>query len=302
MTATGYADPGYAQALAEFGTPRRLPRCGGWVLIRPIPHTPHHDAMGCYPLFSCADWRGLAADMADLADVVSVALVADPLAPVTPDDLRRAFPDVARPFKTHYVTDLTQPAAVSRHHRYYARRALRSVTVAAAPDPPALLETWTALYAELTTRHGLTGIRAFSRQAFAQMLALPGLVALTATHGDAIVAMQLWLVQGDVATSHLTAGSAAGYAVRATYALYWHALHHFAGRVRRLNWGGGAGLGTDAADSLAQFKRGWANTHRTALFCGRIIDHAAYAALADGRGDTYFPAYRSGEFGRIQQE
>jgi hypothetical protein len=41
----GYLRPGYAESL-EFGTPRELPRCGGWVLERQIPGFPDQDAMG----------------------------------------------------------------------------------------------------------------------------------------------------------------------------------------------------------------------------------------------------------------
>ena len=52
----GYLSQEYAAAFAEFGTARRLPRSGGWLIERPIAGTDDRDAMGCYPLFSCADW------------------------------------------------------------------------------------------------------------------------------------------------------------------------------------------------------------------------------------------------------
>jgi hypothetical protein len=49
---TGYMHPQYARSLAEFGIPRKLPRCRGWILQRQIPDFPHYDGMGCYPFLS----------------------------------------------------------------------------------------------------------------------------------------------------------------------------------------------------------------------------------------------------------
>ncbi len=43
----GYLHPGYAESLAEFGTPRLLPRSEGWALEREAPGFPFRDAMGC---------------------------------------------------------------------------------------------------------------------------------------------------------------------------------------------------------------------------------------------------------------
>ena len=77
-THQGYAHPFYAASLAEFGAPLRLPRCGGWVLERSVPGGHARDAMGCYPLFVCQDWRALAADLDDLDGPVSLSLVSDP--------------------------------------------------------------------------------------------------------------------------------------------------------------------------------------------------------------------------------
>ncbi len=48
--APGYLSSAYAESLAEFGRPRELAKCGGWILERKIPGTDLHDAMGCYPL------------------------------------------------------------------------------------------------------------------------------------------------------------------------------------------------------------------------------------------------------------
>ena len=297
---TGYLHRGYVESLREFGDPLHLVRSDGWILQRPIGATGKIDAMGCYPLFCCRDWSAIDRDLTELGrDLVSVVVVADPFGNFSPELLAHAFPDVAAPFKEHFVADLQLPIAsiVSKHHQYYARKVLRNVVVEVCANPTEMLDEWCALYANLIRRHQLSGIRAFSREAFAKQLQVPGLVALRATHAGQPVAAQLWYVQGEMAYSHLTAANDEGYALRATYALYWRAMSHFAESVRWIDWGGGAGSREPSA-GLAEFKRGWANATRPSYLCGRIFDHAEYERLstATDTGDaTYFPRYRAAE-------
>lgn len=300
-TASGYGHPSYAASFAEFGTPRRLPRSGGWLLERSIPHAEARDAMGCYPLFVCQDWRGLEADLDEIDDLVSVSLVTDPFGDHDEALLEQTFQHVVRPFKMHFVTDLRRPAAEigSRHHRYYARKALERVSVERCAEPEAWLDDWCGLYAELTARHHLRGMTAFSRQTFAAQLRVPGIVMLRAVCDGATVGAHLWYKQGDVAQSHLAAANARGYELMAAYALYARALDVFAAEVSWLNLGAGAGLTADAEDGLSRFKRGWATGVRPVHFCGRVLDPVEYerlAARSRERAGGYFPAYRHGEF------
>jgi hypothetical protein len=73
---TGYLHPLYAASLAEFGTPHELAYCGGWMLERVIPGCHDRDAMGCYPLFCCRDWKLLSFDLAQLENqLISLTLV-----------------------------------------------------------------------------------------------------------------------------------------------------------------------------------------------------------------------------------
>ncbi len=103
----GYAHPGYARALAEFGRPRALAASGGWVLERAIPDAGAHDAMGCYPLFACHHWAGLREDLALLAGrLVSLTLVTDPFGDYTEPLLHEIFPDLVSRFKQHFVARL----------------------------------------------------------------------------------------------------------------------------------------------------------------------------------------------------
>lgn len=299
---SGYKHSAYAGSLAEFGTPRFLPRSGGWVLERSISERSYKDAMGCYPLFSCTNWSGLKDDLDELApDLVCVSLVTDPFGCYDKQDLQNYFRDKFAPFKTHYVADLRRRPreSVAKHHRYYAQRALRLVDIERCDEPGQFLDEWLGLYDNLIARHQLSGIKAFSRHAFSMQLAIPGVVMLRAKHDGETVGAHLWYVQGDVVHSHLAAVNARGYDLAVSYGLYWFALQTFADESRWINFGAGAGLNSDSIDGLTRFKKGWATETRVTYLCGRIFDHEKYAAALAARGmddNDYFPAYREGEF------
>lgn len=296
--------PAYAESLAGFGRPCLLPRSGGWILERRIEGFSVPDAMGCYPLFACADWSQLHADLDSLAaELVSVALVTDPFGKYDMVYLKDCFRDVVAPFKQHFVVDLSCPlhSFVHAHHRRNARKALQQVSVEECAHPARSLDEWDALYKVLVARHGITGIAAFSRESFAKQLNVPGIVAFRAVHNDMTVGMLLWYVQGDIAYYHLGAYSARGYELRASFALFSYALEHFAQRgLRWLNLGAGAGSETSGASGLSRFKEGWSTGVRTAYFCGRIFDPQQYQEILSAKNvppTKYFPAYRLGEFG-----
>jgi hypothetical protein len=302
-TLTGYAHPTYADSLAEFGVPRELSQCKGWILQRKVPGFPYHDGMGSYPLFACQNWSRLYTDLENIGNrLVSLALVADPFGEYDVTYLRRCFGKVL-PFKEHFVTHLVYPVndVVSAHHRYYARKALRELLIEECPEPTQLIDEWATLYAALIKRHNIAGIRAFSRESFAKQMSVPGIVAFRAMYQGATVGAHLWYVQGRVGYSHLEAVSPIGYRKRAAYALYWFALNWFHQHrvVRWLNLGAGAGIGSKGADGLSQFKQGWSTGTRPAYFCGRIFDHERYSEIVEAKGVSvtdYFPAYREGEF------
>jgi|KBSMisStandDraft_5_1062788.scaffolds.fasta_scaffold18153_1 hypothetical protein len=298
---SGYRHPHYAQSLAEFGRPRLLRGSGGWILEREIPGTKARDAMGCYPLFCCRDWSALEDDLAQIkSELVSLVLVTDPFGDYSEALLGRTFPDLAVRFKEHFVSDLRRDtnSFVTRHHQYYARKAVEKVAVERCVDPASMLNEWSALYDHLVARHGLAGIKTFSRASFAQQLNVPGMVMLRATHEGETVGAQLFYLQDGVMFSHLAASSGRGYELMAAYALAWQALKFFAGDADWIDWGAGAGLGTQGSEGLTRFKRGWSSAIRPAYLCGRIFDPVKYDELAQHkRSDitSYFPAYREGE-------
>jgi hypothetical protein len=305
VKATGYLHPGYAAALAEFGEPIELPRCQGWLLRRAISGTPYHDAIGCYPLFTCRNRAKLAEDLAALVgDLVSVALVLDPFGDWDLSVLQTYFDRVVR-FKEHFVVDLSgnPETFISKHHRYYTRKALSQFHVERCETPALHTHEWASLYANLIRRHRLGGIKAFSLQSFEKQLSVPGLVMLRVLQGEVCIGAHLWFIQGDIAYSHLMALSDAGYALNASYGLYGEAIRMFreskADDVRYLNIGAGAGTSISASDGLTQFKRGWANASRPVYFCGKVLDCPRYVALCQENASVsmpYFPAYRQNEF------
>jgi hypothetical protein len=299
----GYASAKYADSLAEFGKPRFLPHCGGWVLERPIASTTYNDAMGCYPLFACRDWSRLHKDLDELRnDLVSLAIVADPFGDYDPQYLRKCFPDLVNPFKQHLVIDLSRSpdSFVSPHHRRNARKALQSLHVDRVTDGESLTAQWTRLYDNLIARRGIRGLRAFSPASFKKQLAVPGIEVFRASFGAKTVGMTLWYVDRGVAYYHLGAYSDSGYELRASFALFWTVIEYFSSQhLQWINLGAGVGTAMKSDDGLNRFKRGWATGERSAYFCGSILNQQHYTEatkITKISNSNYFPAYRTGEF------
>ena len=294
---TGYLHAQYAASLTEFGVPRWLPHSGGWLLEREVTGT-HRDAMGCYPLFACRDWSQLGVDLDALASsLVAVSLVTDPFGGYDDRTLRHAFPDLLVPFKRHYVVDLRSPR-VTKHHRYYARKALAVLDVDDATADHAFLDEWMRLHQHLVERHHIRGLKAFSRRSFALQLATPGFSMLRAAYRGEAVAAMMFVHQDDVVHAHVLGCSPAGYSLCALYALIAAAIDRFKGDARWCNLMGVPGGGESGSGGIRAFKRGWAADTRSTFLCGRILQPARYAELARQRGavsTTYFPAYRDGE-------
>jgi hypothetical protein len=299
----GYLHSNYANSLIGFGSPRALPRSGAWILERQIQGFPDRDAMGMYPLFCCRNWRNLNEDLDEIKHaLVSLALITDPFGDYDEAHLRLCFKDVVSPFKEHFVVDLSRSinSVVTDHHRRNTKKVLQRVCVERCAKPAGHLDEWFGLYKNLIRRHQITGIAAFSRDAFAKQLDVPGIVAFRARNEAVTVGMLLWYIQGNVGYYHLGAYSEFGYELQASFALFSFAIEYFAANgLRWLNLGAGAGVKGDGMDGLSRFKRGWSSDTRTVYLCGRIFNHLRYQEIvrAKGIGITgYFPAYRRGEF------
>ena len=102
-------------------------------------------------LFACQDWHQLHADLANISKgLVSLSVVTDPFGEYNQILLNRCFPDLAVPFKQHFVVDLRrQPEQfVHSHHLRNARKALNVLRVEACDDPSHFLDDWVVLYAK----------------------------------------------------------------------------------------------------------------------------------------------------------
>jgi hypothetical protein len=296
---TGYLHPDYPASFLEFATPCPLPGSQGWILERRIPGASSCDAMGCYPLFCCVNWRALREDLDTCCEgLVSIVLVADPLGDYSPEMLRAAFDHVVA-FKDHFVVETGRPLAefVNKSHRAHAMRALKDVSVELCPEPVTFIDDWQRLYGVLALRHSITGLRRFSRTAFEKQLAVPGMVMFRAIADGQTVGLDLWYEQGDCAQGHLAAFDSRGYELHASYATKWRAIDYFSDRVHWINLGAGTAGNPDGG--LSQFKRGWSTGTKTAWLCGRVLQPPVYTEIVKARGmpdERYFPAYRSGEF------
>ena len=297
MQELGYACSAYAESLSEFGTPRRLSQSGGWILERAIPGSLLRDAIGCYPIFSCNDWSKIHLDFDEIGDeLVSLSMVPDPFGDYDVAYLRDTFKDLVTPFKQHYVIDMERPLdeTVSRHHKKAVRQAQRKIQTEVCHDPLTIRDEWLALHQHLVSKHGITGIRAFSRRAFEQQLKTPGIVVLVAKHNSQIVGAQLWFQHQSVALGHVLAFSNVGYQLGASYALYWFALNYFSDKVRWCDLGGVAGNKDSGSSGLHQFKEGWSAQKKTAYLCGRVLNTSHYKELVtkNAFSEKFFPAYR----------
>ena len=300
---TGYLHSLYSESLSEFGRPRLLPECGGWILERRIPNASELDAMGCYPLFACSDWSRLRVDLKSIGEsLVSLSVVTDPFGDCDLHSLRDCFPEVVSPFKEHFVVDLSRDPAtfVHAHHRRNARKALQEMRVESCKNPLDHLDDWVSLYATLIARHEIRGLTAFSPEAFAKQLQVPGIVMLRAIRDAATIGILLWYTQGERAYYHLGAYSPLGYDLKASFALFSFSLEYFAKQETNwLNLGAGAGAIAGTKSGLSRFKQGWSTGTKTAYFCGRVFAPGKYRELVSAgkvSGTNYFPAYRAGEF------
>jgi hypothetical protein len=230
----------------------------------------------------------------------ALSVVTDPFGGYTVDLLRELFDRVV-PYKEHFVADLSLPLEefTSSRHREHGRRALKRVSVEICTDPSSHLEEWISLYDQLCQRHAIGGLRQFSREGFAVQLTTPGLIMFRAYDSTGPLCLDLWFIHGDVAHAHLVGISPRGYDLQVSYGMKLFILQYLAGKVRWANLGAIPGVTSANHSGLAHFKSGWSSGTRTAYFCGKIFNATAYKDLVREsrvQTDTFFPAYRSGEF------
>ncbi len=299
---TGYLSAAYAQSMAGQGRPLPLPQSGATLVVRPIPGNDEEDAAAPYPLLLCASWAGLAADIAALPPaLVSLAVVTDPFANCDEGELRRAFNHIVRPYKLHYIIDLTRPleSFADRHHLGCARSALKKLVIEHCTAPLDHFEDWMGLYENLIARQGLRGAGIMSRDSLRAQFQVPGFRLFRASQRGRTAGMIAVMETADHAYFHLGAYSAEGYRLKTSYALVRGIIDHYrhAG-FSAMSIGGGAGAFGADDTGLTSFKRGFSSGSLMTYFCGHVIDAGRYASLAampPGAMD-YFPAYRTGEF------
>ena len=295
----GYASKAYAQSYGEYAHVVDLPASGGHLLRRPIPGSPLFDLASSYPIFSCADWHGLAADIAGLAsDIVALAVVPDCFCPISEADLRQLF-RIVRPLSPHYIIDLGEPPAPSKHHRRKLRQAPSDIDIAVVADPMSMVTAWNGLYGELIRRHDIRGLRRFSPAIFAAQLQVPGAVLIAAQKDGRVLGIDWYYHNGPHVFAHLSAYSEEGYAHSVSYPMMAAGIAHFASRAEAIDIGGVPLLSSGQTDGMGAFKAGWATRPLPSFFCGSDLLPDAYRRISGGRSSSeseFFPHYRASEF------
>ena len=297
---SGYKSKHYAQAFAHIGEIQHLSKSKSWVIERNIEDSQYSDVIGCYPLFSCSNWDKLSEDLQGFSNrAIAFSLVTDPFGDFNEADLKSTFPDVCKPFKTHYILDLEQDikSVVKSNHLRNAKKAFKKLDIERVAQPLECLDSWTTLYDHLVQRHNIQGIASFSVDAFKQQFETPGLIVYRALLDGKVSGMVLFYEMDSTVYYHLGAYSQDGYENRASFGIFLKAINDFKSRnMKWLNLGSGAGTSDANDDGLVRFKKGWASETRTAWFCGKILNHSAYQDLASKTGSlsaSFFPAYRN---------
>ncbi len=255
--------------------------------------------MGCYPLFCCSNWDGLADDIYNKRnDWVSFSIVTDPFHDTNEEKLKTIFNEKVMPFKNHFIVKLQDDwqTFIDKTHFLKARNAIRTIKIERVESPLNFIDVWNGLYTNLINRHQITGITKFSKKAFKGMFETPGLSVYNATLNDEIIGMVLFYEMDEVVYYHLGAYSEMGYKQNASFGIFLRAIKDFSNAGKTyLNLGAGAGLIETANDGLARFKKGWASEERTAWFCGTVFNKELYGELTKklDRANSYFPLYRA---------
>jgi len=185
----------------------------------------------------------------------------------------------------------------TKHHRRKLRQARPGVEIAPIAEPAAALEDWIALYDVLVEKHGIKGIRRFSRETFAKQLRVPGVLLIGAHKEGRLLGIDWYYQEADHVFAHLSAYSDEGYALSISYPMMAAAIDHFRSRASVIDLGGAPRLG--AATGVADFKKGWATRTAPAYFCGKALLLRDYLAMNGGippEEESFFPFYRRGDY------
>lgn len=300
-TNSGYQHKHYIESYCDYGAPLFLEQANGYLLCRNIPNSTCQDAMGSYPFLTCSHWDKLEDDLTALETrLICAYFVTDPFASAHISKLKSDRINRYH-FKNHHVIDLTRKGlAFSNHHVRYAKKSLKTLSIACVENPADYADVWCQLYRELILRHHIKGYLAFPDSVLTKQMAVPGAHLFVAKYGEEIVGAQVWYTDNNTAYYHLGATNPIGYAHHAGFGLMYFAIHYFAqNRLTHIGLGAGAGVSDNRPSSLEAFKSGWTETTLPVYFCSVIFQPDSYRALAQNcqTPDTpYFPAYRLGEF------
>ena len=284
-----YNTPEYAACFDGLAELRNIGKNLGYMRLRGIEGIPHKDAIIAAPRLTFSDAATVVETLRSW-DIVSAVIIPDPLQEA--QELENNF-DTVRPFKTHYVYDPAQKIEFQGFHKTNIAIADKKCRVRRISFQDHI-ESWLTFWDILLERHHIEGLARYSRQYFASLASVPGLIAYGAFDLDGnIVAISLWFEHGDHAVSHLNACAPEGYKIQANYGIYKFMLEDLKDKAL-IDLGSNVGAVDDPEDGLSKFKSGFSNTVRQSYICGLICDRARYDELTAGRkNEAFFPAYRA---------
>lgn len=289
-----YSTLEYARLLDHIGEPFYVPEFGCAVISRYVNRWAK-DAIGVYPIATIRRDADILGGLNRLSKegFISIVFVLDDYHRPPLEILKHGF-DFVRPFKKHFILNSAignyRP---SRHHLSEIKKSQQFVNVKKF-NLAEYMNPWLGLYAQLSTRHSLSGVHQFSRKYHEGLAQLSNLTAVGAFYDDFLISAHLWIEHNGIIFSHLAASSEEGYKYRSAYAVNDESLKLFSDATI-INLGGGtkdlnSGI---TSDGLADFKKGFSNDVAISYICGKNLNPTAYAGLCGNKANNgYFPAYR----------
>lgn len=299
-----FAQADYAKSLHGNAQLIHLPHVDGWVVRRSfkghgVAENITTDLSNPYPMFSCLNLQHIKDDIKILetSSDVSLTLRTDVFDEAIIPKIRSDF-DFIRPFKTHYIAELSTPwrEFASRNCRRYAAKAEASFQISRVMSPPDYAASLLKLNQTILKRVDVAFNVNLTEDILRQLLALPEVVLFDARNDDGLQGLALYMRYGDNVYAHTLGVTDQGRSDYAVYGLYGHALDYFQDNARAIDFGGNPGMAEDSENSIGSFKRAWSNKTQVSFICGKVLRPSLYEDLCQSRsvlqGD-FFPAYRA---------
>lgn len=293
---SGYRQNGFAESL---GTGLYLENVKGSVLRRKIGTTGTHDVVNPYPVFACSNFANFEDDLTSLRVEGAIALTVrtdafDEMNVLSTRDIWDWF----KPFKTHFITDLTEPwrDTAARNAKRYEKRAREDFEFSLVSSPSEYAADLARLNEIILNRTQINKSAGLSVKTLEKQLNLRGVRLFKAEDSQGPQGLALFMKTDRKAYAYLLGATDEARSKHVIYGLYGYALDALSAEVDAVDFGGNPGPTDDLSNSVGLFKQLWTNRTATSYICGKIFNPEAYGKLCKDRpalSPNYFPAYRA---------